>query len=532
MNQKFKVLSAVLMVMMGLGVVACNKKQDAPQGAQQQMPPATVEVQVVQLGTLPLIQSFSGRVSAVETSEVRPQVGGIIDEVLFKEGSFVKKGQELYRINRDNYVSTANTSLAAIHTAEASLVSANSGLSAQQANLNAQEANLTAAQAGLVSAQATLAQAQADLARIESLVGIDAVSKQMHDQARTAVRTAQAGVKSAEAGVKSAQAGVRTAQANVESARANVSQAQASINSAKAVHDASRLDMSRTIVRAPISGRIGISAVTAGTLVSASQATALATISRTDTVYVDIQQSASQMLQLRQQIMSGKAGQGSPEVQIILENGEVYPIIGRLALEDAKVDEATGSVTVRAVFPNPNGVLIPGMYVNANLAQAVVANATLLPQTAIMRTPKGTAQVYVVNADKKIEVREIETSGTFNGKWVVTAGLMDGDQVVVMGGAKVKPDQAVEVKIASMGQASEGTPQEQTQAQPQTEQAEPESQSEPQAPAQSPAPTAPQGQNSVMAPPSSPAPSSASNAPAPSAEQSEAEAMADETAGN
>lgn len=532
MNQKFKVLSAILMVMMGLGVVACNKKQDAPQGAQQQMPPTTVEVQVVQLGTLPLIQSFSGRVSAVETSEVRPQVGGIIDEVLFKEGSFVKKGQELYRINRDNYISTANTSLAAIHTAEASLVSANSGLSAQQANLNAQEANLTAAQASLVSAQATLAQAQADLARIESLVGIDAVSKQMHDQARTAVRTAQAGVKSAEAGVKSAQAGVRTAQANVESARANVKQAEASINSAKAVHDASRLDMSRTIVRAPISGRIGISAVTAGTLVSASQATSLATISRTDMVFVDIQQSASQMLQLRQQIMSGKAGQGTPEVQIILENGEVYPIIGQLALEDAKVDEATGSVTVRAVFPNPDGVLIPGMYVNANLAQAVVANATLLPQTAIMRTPKGTAQVYVVNADKKIEVREIETSGTFNGQWVVTGGLVDGDQVVVMGGAKVKPDQAVEVKIASMaGQAPEGVPQEQTQ-QPQTQE---QPQSEPQAPTQSSTPTVPQGQNSVMAPPSSPAPSqtnSASNAPAPSREQSEAEAMADDTEAN
>lgn len=337
MNQKLKMLTIMLTMLMGVGLVACNKKQSTEQAAaQQQMPPTVVEVQVVELGTVPLIQSFSGRVSAVETSEVRPQVGGIIDEVLFKEGSYVQKGQELYRINRDNYVSTANTSLAAIHTAEASLVRANSELNAQQAGLGAQEANLAAAQANLTSAQATLAQARADLARVESLVGIDAVSKQVYDQAKTAVRTAQAGVESAQAGVKTAQAGVRTAQANVESAKANVSQAQASINSAKAAHDASRLDMSRTTVRAPISGRIGISAVTAGALVSASQATALATISRTDMVYVDIQQSSSEMLKLRQQIASGKAGQGSPEVQIILENGGVYPLIGRLALEMPK----------------------------------------------------------------------------------------------------------------------------------------------------------------------------------------------------
>ena len=448
MNQKLKILSVMLAIAMGVGLVACNKKQNTEQAAaQQQMPPTTVDVQVVELGAVPLIQSFSGRVSALEVSEVRPQVGGIIDEVLFREGSYVKKGQDLYRINRDNYVSTANTSLAAIHTAEASLVRANSELNAQQANLGAQEANLTSAQANLTSAQATLAQAQADLARVEGLVGIDAVSKQVHDQAKTAVKTAQAGVKSAQAGVQSAQAGVGTARANVESARANVSQAQASINSAKAVHDASLLDMSRTVVKAPISGRIGISAVTAGALVSASQASALATISRTDMVYVDIQQSSSEMLRLRQQIVSGKVGQGSPEVQIILEDGGVYPLIGRLALEDAKVDSATGSVILRAVFPNPEGVLIPGMYVNANLAQALIENATILPKTAVSLTPKGGAQVYVVNQENKIEVRDVKTSGMFNGQWVITEGLNTGDKVVVMGAAKVKPDQVVEVRI-------------------------------------------------------------------------------------
>ncbi|MDO4897401.1 MAG: efflux RND transporter periplasmic adaptor subunit, partial [Moraxella sp.] len=332
----------------------------------------------------------------------------------------------------------------------------------------------------------------------------------------------EAGIKSAEAGVKSAESGVKTAQANVESARANVSQAQASINSAKAVHDASRLDMSRTIVRAPISGRIGISAVTAGTLVSASQATALATISRTDLVYVDIQQSSSEMLKLRQLIASGKAGQGTPEVQIVLESGETYPLIGQLALEDTKVDEATGSVTIRAVFPNPDGVLIPGMYVNANLAQAVVANATLLPQTAITRTPKGAVQVYVVNADKKIEVREVKTAGTFNGQWVVTEGLNNGDQVVVMGGAKVQPDQAVEVKVAMPALGQGGRPQDEHLDERPKEQVPQDDQAQTIAPMEQ---DEPQGQNSVMAP-------SVTPRQQPSDLQNEAEAMADETQGN
>lgn len=418
MNAMTKTVMVAVILAGTLSMVACKKEGSTQQpaqakpatGASQQMPPTSVDVQVVELSVVPVIKTFSGRVSAIETSPVRPQVSGIIDEVLFREGTYVKKGQELYRINRDNYISSANTSLAMIHTAEA---------------------NLESAKANLVAQEAQLAQARADLARIEGLVKIDAVSRQMYDQYRTAVRVAQAGVESAQAGIN---------------------QAQASINNAKASHDASRLDMSRTVVRAPISGKIGISSATAGTLVSAGQATPLATISRTDLVYVDISQSASEILRLRQSIAQGKAMEGSAQVQLVLENGEIYPIIGQLALADAKVDEATGSVTVRAVFPNPNALLIPGMYVNANLAQSLVHNAVLLPQTAIMRTPQGKTQVYIVNADKKIEVREVQTAGTHNGQWVVNGGLVNGDAVVVMGGAKVKPEQVVEVgSLLSVG---------------------------------------------------------------------------------
>ena len=124
----------------------------------------------------------------------------------------------------------------------------------------------------------------------------------------------------------------------------------------------------------------------------------------------------------------------------------MYPVQGKLALAEAKVDESTGAVTLRAVFPNSNGVLLPGMYVNARLIQSVVPNAALIPQSAVMRTPKGDTQVYIVDANNKIQVRPVTIDGTYNGNWVVTDGLNNGDQVVVIGGAKVKPDQEVVVK--------------------------------------------------------------------------------------
>lgn len=489
MKLSLRAFSIAVILATGVLAVGCNKKEEAkaPAAAQQQMPPTVVDVEIVELSNVPLMQTFAGRVAAIETSEVRPQVSGIVETVLFKEGSQVKKGQELYRINADNYVSAANTSLAAIATAEASLVSAKASLTAQEA---------------------TLAQARADLARVQGLISIDAVSKQLVDQYRTAVKTAEA---------------------NVAAARATVDQANASINSAKAAHDASRLDMSRTVVRAPISGKISISSVTAGALVSASQATPLATISRTDAVFVDIQQPSSDLLKLRQQLAQGKASQGSAEVQIVLEDGTPYPLIGQLALSDAKVEQSTGAITLRAVFPNPNAILIPGMYVNANLIQTVANNAVLLPQSAVTLTPKGDAQVYVVNAEKKIEVRDIKTSGTFKGKWVVTEGLVTGDAVVVMGGAKVKPDQAVEVRVLPAGGQPESQAQESQDPQAQQAPQDPEVQAQAQQPQQAPNQSPAQGQvaqNSVMAPPNQAAtPNSSSQTP--DSDSKEAEEMAD-----
>ena len=407
-------------VLSGAVLVGCDKNEDAAgeQAAQQQMPPAVVNVQTVTLDTVPQVQTFSGRTAAYQIADVRPQVSGVIDDVLFREGSNVKKGQPLYRINTDNYASSISSGQAAVQQA--------------QANYQTAMANSVNAQADLISQQATLSQAQNDLQRLSGLVEINAISKQQYDQAVTTVRTAQAAVQSANASIGQAKAGIESAKAGIESAKAGL--------------QASSLDYSRTTVRAPISGRSDRSNFTVGALVSASQAEPLVTISRLDPIYVDISQSSSELLKLRQQIAEGTAQPGMNSVELVLEDGSVYPVRGELALSEAKVDESTGAITLRAIFPNSNNILLPGMYVTARLTQSMITNAALVPQSAVTRTPKSETQVYIVDKNNKIQVRPVTINGTYDGQWVVTDGLKAGDKVVVIGGAKVKPEQEVVAK--------------------------------------------------------------------------------------
>lgn len=413
-------------------LVGCDNKEDAAAGenAQQQMPPAVVNVQTVSFDTVPQVQTFSGRTAAYQTADVRPQVSGVIDEVLFREGSNVKKGQPLYRINTDNYTTSVASGQAAVAQA--------------QANRQTAIANNANAKAELASRQASLAQAINDFQRLKGLVEIDAISKQQYDQAQTQVRTAQAALESARAAVGQTEASIRSAEAGIKTAQSNL--------------DASALDLNRTIVRAPLTGRSDRSNVTAGTLVNASQSEPLVTISRLDPIYVDISQSSSELLQLRQQIAEGKAQAGMNSVELVLEDGSVYPVRGKLALSEAKVDQSTGAVTLRAIFPNPNNVLLPGMYVSARLTQSVIPNAALVPQSAVMRTPKGDSQVYIVDENNQIQVRPVTINGTYDGQWVVTDGLSSGDKLVVIGGSKVKPEQEVVVKPLENANGASATP--------------------------------------------------------------------------
>jgi membrane fusion protein (multidrug efflux system) len=226
-------------------------------------------------------------------------------------------------------------------------------------------------------------------------------------------------------------------------AQAQADAAAASAERARAALDAAQLNLGFTQVRAPISGRIGRSMVTTGALVSSGQAEALATIQRLDPIFVDIQQSSTTLLTFRRQISGGDLARASAEVHLVLEDGSRYSRDGVLQFAESVVDPATGTVTVRARFPNPDGLLLPGMYVRAEFAPIEAREAILAPQQGISRDVKGNATAVVLDADDKAQVRQVVAERTVGDQWLVSRGLKDGDRLVVEGLGRIKPGQAV-----------------------------------------------------------------------------------------
>ncbi|BBD97307.1 efflux RND transporter periplasmic adaptor subunit [Sphingobium amiense] len=324
--------------------------------------------------TAPLFNELPGRIVAVETAEVRPQINGIIRRRLFEEGGYVRAGQLLYEIDDAPY-------RAALAQAQGQLARANAAI------------------------RATGLQAQ----RYRDLVGINAVSRQEYDDAAAAAEQARADVAAQRGAVQAAQ-----------------------------------VNQNFTRVRAPISGRISRSLFTPGALVQAGQADALTTIQRTDTVYVDVTQSAAQIIDLRQAMKSGGISEaGGARIQLLLPNGSVYPVEGRLQFTEVTVDQASGAVTLRASFPNPDGLLLPGMYVRARLIEGQRLQAILAPQQGISRDPRGRATAMVVGKDNKVEMRQVEVDRTLGDKWIVTRGLKSGDRLIVEGLLNLRPGTVV-----------------------------------------------------------------------------------------
>ena len=278
---------------------------------------------------------------------------------------------------------------------------------------------LQQAQATLANAQAALTTAKLKADRYKELVAINAVSKQTNDDAQAALQQAQATVQSGQAGV-----------------------------------DTAKINLGYTSVTAPISGRIGKSSFTPGALVTAGQTTALATIQETDKIYVDINRSVADVLTMRQAIKSGSVGQAdSADVNLTLDNGTVYPLPGKLQFSDVTVDEGTGTVDLRAIFPNPDGTLMPGMYVRAKLATAMAANGILVPQAAVQRDPKGNASVFVVGPDSKVVSKPIQLGQSVGEKWLVLSGLASGDQVIVTGLQKIAPGAPVKATVENASES-------------------------------------------------------------------------------
>ena len=225
--------------------------------------------------------------------------------------------------------------------------------------------------------------------------------------------------------------------------RAQAAQAEAAVQQNQALLQSANINLRYTRVPAPITGRIGRSTVTTGALVTANQTEALATIQRLDPIYVDMQQSSAQLLALRRSIAAGGAMPPKAQVRLMLEDGSDYGQTGTLDFAETVVDQATGSVTLRATFPNPQGLLLPGMYVRGMIVQQTIPNAFLVPQQGVSRDPQGNATVLIVGPGDRAVQRKVTAERTVGDKWVVTAGLQPGDKVIVEGLVKVKPGQPI-----------------------------------------------------------------------------------------
>ncbi|MFD2642279.1 efflux RND transporter periplasmic adaptor subunit [Pseudomonas japonica] len=374
MQFKPAVTALVSAVALATLLSGCKKEEAAPVAQAPQVGVVTLQAQ-----SYTLVSDLPGRTIAYRVAEVRPQVNGIILKRLFKEGSDVKEGQQLYQIDPSVYEAT------------------------------------------LASAKANLQSTKSLSDRYKQLVNEQAVSRQEYDDAQAKRLQAEASLKSAE------------------------------------------IDLRYTKVLAPLSGRIGRSNVTEGALVSNGQATAMAVIQQLDPIYVDVTQSSAELLKLRRELESGrlqKVGDNAAKVTLKLEDGSTYAQEGRLEFSEVSVDQTTGSVTLRAVFPNPEHNLLPGMFVHARLNNGINETAILAPQQGVTRDLKGQATALVVNQENKVELRQLKASRTVGNDWLVEEGLSAGDRLITEGlqfvkpGVEVKVSEATNVKPAQPTQAS------------------------------------------------------------------------------
>jgi membrane fusion protein (multidrug efflux system) len=346
----------------------CDRGQESPP------PPPVPEVTTVtvQPQRVVLTTELPGRTSAFRIAEIRPQVNGLIQKRLFTEGSDVKAGQVLYRIDPAPFQAALDNAKAALGRAEASLTAIR-------------------LRAG----------------RYREALADKAVSQQDYDDADAALK-----------------------------------QAEADIQYWKATMKMARINLRYTSVTAPISGRIGKSSVTDGALVTAYQPVALATIQQLDPIYVDVPQSTTELLSQKRRLEDGRLnndGTNQDKVKLILEDGTAYPQEGTLQFRDVTVDPTTGSVTLRVVFGNPEGVLLPGMFVRTVIKEGVNELAILVPQQGVSRDHRGNPVALIVNAESKVGLRMLTLDRAIGNRWLVSAGLAPGDRVIVEGIKMLRP---------------------------------------------------------------------------------------------
>ncbi|WP_122584295.1 efflux RND transporter periplasmic adaptor subunit [Pseudomonas viridiflava] len=352
-------------------LAGCEQKPQQDQSAATA--PRQVESVAVKTESLTVINELPGRVEPVRVAQVRARVAGIVLTRNFEEGADVKAGAVLFQIDPAPF-----------------------------------KAALSKAQGDLARTEATLFEARATVKRYESLVEIEAVSRQTYDTARATLQNAVAAKRSAQADVETAQ-----------------------------------LNLGFATVRAPISGRIGRALVTEGALVGQAETTLMATIQQLEPVFVDFTQPVADALHMRAAIQEGRLPKGGEDALSLSIDGTDYTSTGTLLFTDVEVDRTTGQVLLRARFANPQGVLLPGMYVRVSTPQSVNANAILVPQRAVQRSGDGTARVLVIGQDGAVEARPVKTGAMQDSRWQITEGLKADEQVIVGNMTGINPGDKV-----------------------------------------------------------------------------------------
>ena len=381
--QKVKTITVVSVLALA-ALAGCDdqKKGGAPSHA---MVPQ-VSVVEIQPDTRAQTTILQGRTAPFLVAEVRPQVSGILQKRLFKEGEEVKEGQPLYQIDPAVY-----------------------------------KAAVESAKAEVERAKSLVMQTRNSANRYAQLVKTEAVSKQMNEDAQAAYKQAQASLLAAQAQLKNAE-----------------------------------INLGYTTITSPITGKIGRSLVTPGALLSGYQANNMAVVQTLDPIYVDVNESSRDLLKMKKEIAEGriKVNEGAIPVTLTLEDGSVYPLEGKLELSEVSVDESTGTITLRAVFPNPDQTLLPGMYVRTQLPQGLRENAIFVPQRAVLRESNGSPYVYVVQ-DGKIAIKKIKTIKTEGTDWLLESGLEPGDKVVIEGLQRIRPGVPVNIVPTMAEQAAQ-----------------------------------------------------------------------------
>ncbi len=409
-------LKGFILGIFSIVIVITGCDRDNQEGPPPRLPEVAVET--VESRQLILITELPGRTSACRVAQIRPQVSGLIQKRLFKEGATVKAGEVLYQIDSAPFQAALENARANLLAAESAADRARSALKAGIADTQRFQVNLDLA--------------RTNRQRYETLFEEKFISAIQKDQAVTEA--------------KSARSALDAANAMMESYKDSIAAAEAAIGQSRAMMKTARINLSYTAITAPISGRIGRSAVTEGAIVTAYQATALATIQQMDPIFVDVPQSTTQLLRLRQRLKQGQLSQNTNAQNtagLILEDGSAYPLEGILKFQEINVDPTTGSVILRAIFPNPDHILLPGMFVRAVIKEGTSPEAILIPQQAVSRDPKGNPVILLVDKTNTVFARTLVLDRAIDDKWLVSSGLEPGEQLIVEGIQKVRAGMVV-----------------------------------------------------------------------------------------